>query len=150
MDIEVILTESHPKLGEKGSVVKVAPGFATNFLFPQGKAKLATRGALKVLKADQARDSQKKTDVRLHAEEMAKKISQVNLTLEVQTADGEKLYGSVTASEIREALLGKAIVLDKKMIQLTEPIKRLGTFEIPVKLHREIQTTLKVTVLKKK
>ncbi len=150
MDVEVVLTHDDPKLGKRGQVVKVSGGFANNFLFPNNKAKLATPSTLKIFQAESERQERKKVDRLQMAKSLAEKISGMTLNLEAKIGEGEKLYGAVTSQEIHRALTGKGVLVEKRDIQLLEPIKKLGSFEIPIKLHREVPAILKLTVTGKK
>ena len=149
MDIEVVLTENNPKIGKRGEVVKVAPGFATNFLIPQGKAKLATAANLKSFELEKAKHAKQESVNRSHAEELAKKINLVSLTLEVLVGEADKLYGAVTSQEIHNALSKQGLSVEKKDIYLEEPIRKLGAFQVPVKLYADVSATLKLWVVKK-
>ena len=162
MSIEVVLTESDPKLGQRGEVVKVSAGYAHNFLIPHKKAKLATPSNLKSFEEEKARRAKEQTRVKAHAEELAAKIAALSLTLEVLVGpakqlagsssgeETEKLFGAVTAQDIQQGLLSQGIPVDKKDIHLEEPIKKLGAYILPVKLHPEVQAKLKLWVVKKK
>ena len=149
-DIEVVLTENDPKLGERGKVLKVSRGYAVNFLFPNRKALLATPANLRSFEEEKARQSKEKAESRSRAEELAGKIQALTLTLEVPVGEGEKLYGSVTSLEVQRALAGKGASVERKAIHLEEPIRKLGAYDIPVKLHREVSAVLKLQVVKKK
>ena len=163
MNIEIVLTQDDPKLGKRGDIVKVSPGYATNFLFPHQKAKLATPAALK--SAAQEKERQAKEAVRLleKAKALAEKIASITIFIEVEAgqlpeksaAEGEgaaeeKLYGSVSTHEIAGALEKRAVSVEKKNIHLEEPIKKLGAYRIPIKLHAEVEAVLKMHVVKKK
>ncbi len=150
MGIEVVLTESDPKLGQRGEVVKVSAGYAHNFLIPHKKAKLATPANLKSFEEEKAHYAKVAAQGKAHAEELAAKITALSLTLEVLVGEAEKLFGAVTAQDIQQGLLSHGIALDKKEIHLEEPIKKLGAYTVPVKLHPEIQAKLKLSVVKKK
>ncbi len=149
MNIEVVLTETDPKLGKRGQVVKVSPGFAQNFLFPQKKAKPATPANLKSFEEEKTRASKEETERLEEAKKLAARISSVPLQLEVTVGEGEKLFGSVTSQHIVEALSKQGISIDRKKIHLEEPIKHLGSYRIPVKLHAETLVDLKVDIVKK-
>ena len=150
MDIEVVLTETDPKLGRRGQVVKVSSGYAQNFLIPHQKAMLATPANLKNFEAEKAQRLKQLAQAKAQAVALAKKISSVSLTLEVLVGESEKLFGAVTAQDIQQGLLGQGITIDKKDIQLEEPIKMLGAYTVPVKLHSEIHAQIKLWVVKKK
>ncbi|MBI3316226.1 MAG: 50S ribosomal protein L9 [Candidatus Omnitrophica bacterium] len=148
-DIEVILTDNDPKLGSRGGLVKVTSGYAYNYLIPSGKAKLATPSNLKSFELEKLKRSQKESDLRAKADALAAKIKETGLTVQASAGESDKLFGSVTSQDIQEALLKQGIALDKKDIHLQEPVRRLGDYEIPVKLHPEVQVKLKLAVVKK-
>ena len=150
MDIQVILTENDPKLGRRGQLVKVSSGHAHNFLIPHKKAILATPSNLKAFKEQEAKSAEKAAQSKSHAEEMAQKITAASVAVEMMAGDADKLYGAVTSHEIQRALSAKGIEVDKKAVHLEEPIRKLGDFEIAVKLHPEVSVKLKVSVVKKK
>lgn len=150
MDIEVVLIENDSKLGQRGQVVRVSPGYAHNFLIPQKKAKLATPSNLKSFDEEKTRRARSDAETKARAEEMAKKIKVASVTLEMLAGEGDKLFGAVTTQDIQEALLNQGIAVDKKGIHLEEPIKKLGAYTVTVKLHPEIQALLKFWVVKKK
>ena len=150
MDIQVVLTENDPKLGQRGQVIKVSSGFANNFLIPHKKAIPATAANLKSFQAEKARLSQKEAQVKADAEALAKKILATSLTVEVLTGEGEKLYGAVNSQDVQQALLAQGISLERKDIHLGEPIHKLGAYQIDVKLHPQVTSQLKLWVVKKK
>ncbi len=150
MNIEVVLTATDPKLGERGQVIKVSAGYAHNFLIPHNKAKLATVSNLKNFEEEKARRAKEAIQVKTDAEALAAKISALSLTLEVLVGEAEKLFGAVTAQDIQHGLSSQGIVVEKKDIYLEEPIKKLGAYTVPVKLHPEVQAKLKLWVVKKK
>jgi large subunit ribosomal protein L9 len=146
--MKVILTQDIPSLGKKTEVVDVKPGYARNYLLPQGKAMLAGQGSLKQLenriKTEQLSLSKKKKD----AEEMAKKLNEVSCTATVQAGEDDKLFGSVTTADIAELLAAQGVKLDKHKIMLEQPIKKLGVYNIPVKLHAEVEANVKLWVVR--
>lgn len=150
MDIEVVLTESDPKLGQRGEVVKVSSGYAQNFLFPNKKAKPATASNLKNLEEEKARRVKEESEIKARAAELAKKIGAASLTLEVLAGEGDKLFGAVTSQDIQLGLANLGMAVDKKGIHLEEPIKKLGAYTVAIKVHAQIQTNLKLWVVKKK
>ena len=149
MDIQVVLTENDPKLGKRGQVVKVSAGFAQNFLFPHNKAKLATPANLRSFEQEKARTAKEEAERLAQAREQASRLTSARLRLEVPAGEGDKLFGSVTSQDIVEALAKQGIVLDRKKLHLEEPIKRLGNYHIPVKLHPEAIADLQLDVVKK-
>ena len=148
MDVEVILTENDPKLGKRGQVIKVSSGYAQNFLFPNQKAKPATAANVRLFEQEKARTAKEEEGRVSAARELASRISSVDLRLSVTAGEGDKLFGSVTSQDIAEALAAKGVTLDRKKIHLDEPIKKLGSYQIPVKLHPDVQALLKLEVAK--
>ena len=149
MDIQVVLTENDPKLGKRGQVIKVSSGFAQNFLFPQKKAQPATPANLKTFEQEKARSSKEEAERLAQAKEQASRLSSTHLRLEVSVGEGEKLFGSVTSQDIVEALSKQGVALDRKKLHLEEPIKRLGSYHLPVKLHAEVTADLRLDVVKR-
>lgn|SRR3989338_4652642 len=152
MNIEVILTVDDPKLGKRGQIVKVSPGFAQNYLLPGGKARLATPATIKCFQAEQSRREKKTIEALDAAKELAARIEKASVTLEVSTGGGdqEKMFGAVTAQDIQQSLAAQGIAVEKKQIHLEEPIKKLGAYQVPVKPHHDVTCALKVWVVKKK
>ena len=148
MDIEVVLTETDPKLGKRGQVIKVSSGFAQNFLFPHHKAKPATPANLKLFEQEKARYSKEEAERLSTAKELSARIASVRLSLAVSVGEGDKLFGSVTSQDIVEALARQGIAVDRKKLHLEEPIKKLGDYEIPMRLHPEVHSVLKIAIVR--
>lgn len=144
--MEVILKEDVNKLGHRGDVVKVADGYGRNYLLP-GKlaieATLANRVVIEQMKASAVRKSAKE---KTQAEELAKTLSQVELTFERKVGENDHLFGSVTSGDIAHELEAQGFTIDRRKISLEEPLKSLGEYHVPVKLHREVTCHVKVTV----
>lgn len=149
MNVEVVLTQNDPKLGKRGDVVKVSHGFAHNFLIPNGKAKLATSSSLKGFEKEKEREAAREAKDLAQARELAQKISGLSLTLELSVGEGDKPFGSVTSHEIAQKLQSQGLAVEKKEVQLSEPIKQLGTFQVPIKIHPEVSAKLKLWIVKK-
>jgi large subunit ribosomal protein L9 len=147
--MEVILIKDVEKIGKAGSVVKVKEGFARNFLFPQKLAREATPGSLKQLEKEAQARSAQYAKSKEEAEEIKKRLSAFSLTISALVQGDEKLYGGIGAHDISEALKVEGFTVDKNSIELTEPIKSLGIYELPVKLHPEVSATVKLWVVKK-
>lgn len=146
--MDVILLKPVDRLGREGSVVQVKPGFARNYLIPRGLAALATPGALR-REAERTRQAEHKAQREREAvEQLKRKLENRSLTLKLQLGEGDKAFGSVTAHEIAETLKQDGLPVEKHQIQLEEPIKALGIYELPVKLHADVTATLKVWVVK--
>lgn len=143
------MTVDDPKLGRRGDVIKAASGYAYNYLIPSRRAKLATPSSLKSLEMEKSRLFQRERELRAKAEALALKLRQTLLTIPAASGESGKLFGAVTHRDIQEALLSRGISLDKKDIHLAEPIRRLGDHEISLKLHPDVQLSLKISVVKK-
>ncbi|MDD5109250.1 MAG: 50S ribosomal protein L9 [Candidatus Omnitrophica bacterium] len=147
--MEVILNKDVANIGKAGSIVKVKEGFARNFLFPQNLAKQATSGSLKILEQQKQIKSAQFAKLKEESIELEKRLSSLSLTISALTQGQEKLYGSISAQDISEALKNEGFSIDKSNIDLVEPIKSLGIYEIRVKLHPEVIAKLKLWVVKK-
>jgi large subunit ribosomal protein L9 len=146
--MKVILTQAIDRLGKIGDIVSVKDGYARNFLFPKNAAKEATPGNMKILdslKKKQALEDAKMLD---EAKAFAQRISALSITIGAKVGEEEKLFGSVTTEMISIALGNEKIVIDKKDIVLDEPIKKLGVYQVGVKVHPEIKASLRVWVVK--
>ena len=146
--MKVILKEDIPKLGTMGETVKVAPGYGRNYLIPQGKAVLATNKNLKELEHQRQLILRKAELVRKDAESFAEKFRGLTLTLARKVVDEDKIYGSVSVGDISKALEEAGVEIERKMIKLDEPIKSLGEFQVPVKVHADVTAELTVQVVK--
>ncbi len=147
--MKVILKENVEGLGYLGDLLTVADGYARNFLIPRKKAVLANPRSLKLFEHLQRVATQNTKKELQGLAELGKSIEKVALTFEVKTGKDDKLFGSVTSKEVAERLVEEGIEIDRRKIQLAQPIKDLGTFSIPVKLHRDIVPEFSVTVVKK-
>lgn len=149
MDVDVILTQDDPKLGCRGQVVKVSPGFALNFLIPQGKAKHATHSNLKAALLEKARLEKTEAEHLAQVTQTAQRVAQMTCTLEASAGQSGKLFGAVTAQQIVEQLAADGIHLEKKAVHLKEPIHQLGSYVVELKLRRDLTAPLKLEVIKK-
>jgi large subunit ribosomal protein L9 len=148
MQMKVILRQDHEKLGEAGSVINVKPGFARNYLIPQGVAMVATDANLKRFESEKQQLSWKKEKEKRDAQELAKVLENISCTITVQVGEEDKLFGSVTSQHIAEALEEQDHKIDKRKILLEEPIKSLGIYSVPIKLHTDVEAKIKVWVVK--
>ncbi len=146
--MEIILRQDFEQLGKTGDVVKVKPGYARNYLIPRGIAYLATEANKRRLDNDLKQQTWRQAKDKKMAEELAKKLESVSCTITVQVGEEDKLFGSVTSQNIADALKAQGHEVDKRKIQLEEPIKSLGIYSVPVKLHSEVEATVKVWVVK--
>ena len=144
--MEVILREDIEKLGTRGQVVKVAPGYARNFLLPKRMAVLATESNKKIVEQERQGHLRKEAKVLGDAQDLAKLMADVSITISQKGGENEVLFGSVTAKDIAEALEKQGYTIDRRNIQLAEPIKQLGEHRVPVRLHREVTIEVPVNV----
>lgn len=148
--MKVILLENVASLGPAGTVVEVARGYARNFLIPKGKAQEATPENLARFEAQRARLSQLALKEKEAARELAARLNEVVVTIAQRVGEGERLYGSVTSTMIAQALADKGFKVDRRQIELEEPIKRLGTYEVTIRLAPEVKARLQVDVVPEK
>ncbi len=147
MSVEVLLLSDVPDLGVAGATVKVAPGYARNYLLPKGLAGPVTDETLRRLeKLRKEREELARLQL-AEARSKAAKLKDISVTIRARTTDGQKLYGSVNAASIVEALEAQGIALDRSQIGLEESIYEVGQFAVPVKLHAEVSVTIKVWVV---
>lgn len=147
--MEVILQEDIVSLGKAGDIVKVRDGYARNFLFPRKKAVEADPKNLNQLEHHKKAIAARQLKVKKGAEELSKKISALSITISREAGEEDKLFGSVTTKDIADALRNEGVVIDRHNIQIEQPIKQLGIFDVVVKLHSEVAGTVKVWVVKK-
>ena len=145
--MQVILLENVPSLGKTGDLVKVSDGYGRNYLIPKKKAVLATDKSLKVIEHQKRQIQQRVDKTKKDAEKMAQRIETLSCTFARTVGESGKLFGSVTSMDIENYLKENGIVADRKKISLEEPIKNLGMFTVPIKLHQEVTAHLKVWVV---
>jgi large subunit ribosomal protein L9 len=146
--MQIILQEEVEKLGTRGQVVEVAEGYARNFLLPRKLALEATPGNMKRLEKMRAAFAKKEATEQEAAQKLAELLAGVSLSLTRKAGENEQLFGSVTSADISEALAAQGYTVEKRKIVLTDPIKVVGEYEIPIRLHREVTATVKLTVQK--
>ena len=146
--MDVLLLKDVEKLGAQGAVVHVKPGFARNFLLPQGLAVPATDQQLKAAQERQRQHEDKAQRLKAQAELVKRKLESRSLTLKLSLGQDDKPFGAITAHEILEALAREGFELEKHALHLEEPIKSLGVFELPVRLQADVTATLKLWVVK--
>jgi large subunit ribosomal protein L9 len=144
--MKVILREDVENLGRGGELVEVKPGFGRNYLLPRGLAVVANPKNIREIEHQKAVASAKAAKTKASAEALAKRLSDTPLTLRRKSGEQDKLFGSVTAIDVAEALAQRGLSIDRRSIDLAEPIKTLGDFEVPVKLHHEVVGKVKVKV----
>ena len=146
--MEVILKEDVAKLGSRGDVVKVAEGYGRNYLLPHKLAIQATAGNKKVIEQMKAASVRRSAKEKAQAEELAKQFEGVSVTFLRRSGEHDQLFGSVTSGDIAEALEKKSFNIDRRKIQLHESLRTLGEFTVPIKLHKDVTTHLKVVIEK--
>jgi large subunit ribosomal protein L9 len=146
--MQIILQEDVEKLGTRGQVVEVAAGYARNFLLPRKLALEASPGNMKRLEKMRAAFAKKEASEKGDAQKLAELLAAVSLEFSRKAGESDQLFGSVTSGDISEALAAKGFTVDKRKIALAEPIKVVGEYEVPVKLHRDVTLPVKVTVKK--
>ncbi|MFO0711398.1 MAG: 50S ribosomal protein L9 [Sandaracinus sp.] len=147
-NIQVVLKDDVEKLGKSGEIVKVKPGYARNYLLPRGLAAPATRGNVAQVEHEKKVALARAAKLRGDAEAVAKRIDGVVIEIKMQAGEGDRLFGSVGTKDIAEALKSKGHEVDRKKIQLPEPIKFAGEHTVTVKLGYEVAATIKVNVVK--
>ena len=147
MSIEVILKEHVEHLGQRGEIVKVADGYARNFLFPRNLALKVTAENKRQIERERSRaEAREAEDVQM-AQALAHRLEAFEIEIARRVGEQDVLYGSVTAGDIAEALAAREITVDRRKIQLDEPLKTIGEHTVPVKLHREVTANVKVKVV---
>ena len=144
--MEVILKEDVEKLGHRGEIVKVAEGYGRNFLLPRKLAIEASRANKAVIEQMKAAAVRKSAKEKTSAEGLAQQLNDVQLTFERKVGEKDHLFGSVTSADIASSLEAKGFNVDRRKIHLDDPLKSLGEFHVPIKLHREVTAHVKVTV----
>ncbi len=146
--MEVILKEDVNKLGSRGDVVRVAEGYGRNYLLPRKLAIIANEGNKAVISQMKAAAVRRSAKEKSQAEELAKQFDGLSVAFQRRSGEHDQLFGSVTSGDIAEAVAKKGINLDRRQIQLHDPLKTLGEFTVPVKLHKDVTAHLKVVIEK--
>jgi large subunit ribosomal protein L9 len=144
--MEVILREDVDKIGSRGALVKVADGYARNYLLPKRLAVPATASNKKIVEQEREAHVRREAKQASESQDLAKLLENVTLTFRQKVGENNHLFGSVTAKDIAEALEAKQFHIERRKIQLDDPIRTLGEFDIPVRLHRDVTTQIKVIV----
>lgn len=142
--MKIILRKNFDQLGKIGDVLTVKDGYARNFLIPRGIAYIATEGNLKALEAEKKAYLKKLQKEQKDAENLAAELEKLQITIPVKVGEDDKLFGSVTSNMIADEVIAKGVNIDKRAIQLSEPIKQLGIHEVPIKLHTNVTANIKV------
>lgn len=147
MAVEVLLMDAVPGLGIEGDVVRVADGYARNYLFPNGLASVVTEGKKRQIEKKRIERLELMRKEQAAAEELAKKFESLSCTIAVKTSEGGKMFGSVTAAQIIEKMAEQSITLERNQLKLDSPLHELGVFDVTVILHPEVKTALKVWIV---
>ena len=146
--MEVILREDIEHLGTRGQVVKVAPGYARNFLLPKRMAVAATESNKKIVEQERQAHLRKEAKVKGEAEDLAKIMTGTTVRISQKAGENDQLFGSVTAKDIAEALTAQNFNIDRRKISLDDPIRQLGEFKVPVRLYKDVTVEITVVVAK--
>ena len=146
--MEVILKEDVAKLGSRGDVVRVAEGYGRNYLLPRRLAIEASSGNKAVIEQMKAASVRRSAKEKAQAEELAKQFEGLSVDFKRRSGENDQLFGSVTSSDIGEALEKKGFTIDRRKVQLHEPLRALGEFTVPIKLHKDVTAHLKVVIEK--
>jgi len=146
--MEVILREDIDNLGTRGQVVKVAAGYARNFLLPKKLAVTATGSNKKIIEQERQAYLRKEAKAAGEAQELSKLMTGVTLTFKQKAGENDQLFGSVTSKDVADGLAAKGFTVDRRKIQLDDPIKSLGEFKVPVRLHKDVTAEVTVVVSK--
>lgn len=146
--MKVILKEDVKDLGDMGSIVDVKKGYGRNYLIPRNLAVEANPNNIKQFEHQKKMILAKVSKVRKSAQDLADQISNMSLSIEALAGEEDKLFGSVTSKDIAEAIARQGVEVDRRKILLEEPIKRLGTYEVDVKVHQDVTATVKIEVIK--
>ena len=146
--MQVILRTDIENLGSLGELADVKPGYARNYLIPQGKAMPATPSNQKIFEQERVKLQARQDKIRFQAKDTAQQLEQLQITIPVRVGENDKLYGSITSAIIGEELEKLGYAIDKKKIELEKPIRSLGEFSVPIRLYPEVRPELKVLVVR--
>jgi large subunit ribosomal protein L9 len=145
--MEVILRDHVEHLGRRGEIVKAADGYARNYLLPRKLALPVTEGNKRHVERERAKFDAQELAERSSAEAVSARLAQLELEIARKVGENDVLYGSVTSTDIADALAAKGLELDRRKLQLAEPLKKVGEYQVPVKLHRDVTGSVKVKVV---
>lgn len=144
--MKVIFIKDVKGQGKKGDIKDISEGYATNFLIPRGLARVATEGNMKTLENQNAAEQKRKQQEKEEAQVLGKQLEEMTVQLKAKAGEGGRLFGAITSKQIADALSQQGIKIDKRKIELDEPIRTLGVTQMTVKLHSDVKATLKVQV----
>lgn len=146
--MKIILRKDFEKLGKIGDIIEVKDGYARNYLIPKNIAYQATEDNMRALEEEKKQQEYRARKEEINAQKVASKIESISVTIKAKVGEDEKLFGSVTSQSIAEALAEQGITIDKRNIELEEPLKSLGIYTIPIKLHPKVNAKLKVWIVR--
>ena len=146
--MEVILRQDIDKLGSRGQVIRVAAGYARNFLLPRKLAFAATESNKKIVEQERQAHVRKEAKLQGEAQELSKLLEGVSVTITQKAGENDQLFGSVTSKDVGDGLAAKGFTIDRRKIQLDEPIKQLGEFKVLIKVHKDVTAEVTVVVAK--
>ena len=146
--MKVILTEDMERLGEAGNVVEVKDGYARNYLLPRKLALVASRSNMAVYEEAGRQNTAQNTRAQREAEALMKTLEKASCTVPVAVGEGDRIFGSVTVQKIADLLNEQGFEIDRRAVQLDEPIRTLGVYDVPIRLHPEIEAKVKIWVVK--
>ncbi len=146
--MRIILRQEVEKLGSPGDIVEVRDGYARNYLIPRGLAMPATKGNLRILEEERKRAELRANREKRAAERLAEKLNSVSITATVSVGEEDRVFGAVTTQTIADLLKEKGFDIDRRRIMLDEPLKALGIYDVPIKLHPEVEAKVKVWVVR--
>jgi large subunit ribosomal protein L9 len=146
--MKVILTETVDRLGDAGEIVEVKPGYARNYLLPRSLALVANKSNMSVYEEVRHQRAAQSTRAKREAEELAQTLEKVSCTVSVAVGEGDRIFGSVTAQNVADLLVEQGFEIDRRTVQLDEPIRALGVYDVSIRLHREVEASVKVWVVK--
>ena len=144
--MKVIFLKDVKGQGKRGDVKDLSEGYVRNFLLPKGLVKIASEGNIKTLEVQNASVEKRKAEEKREAEALGKKLEEMTIVVKAKSGEGGRLFGAVTSKQIAEALAASSIKIDKRKIELDEPIRTLGVTQVPVKLHPEVRAKLNVQI----
>lgn len=146
--MRLVLTQDVDNLGKRGDIVDVARGYGRNYLLPRRLACDATPGNVKQVEIEKVRWAKKEAQHKVAAEQIARDLARLQISIARKAGENDQLFGSVTSQDVAESLVREGFEFDKRKIELDEPLKQLGVFDVPIRLHREVLAHVKVFVVK--
>jgi large subunit ribosomal protein L9 len=146
--MEIILRQTVPELGRAGEILTVKAGYARNYLIPRGLAYVASEANKRRAENEARRHADRLVSEQTEAEALAAKLAEISLTFTAKAGEGDKLFGSITAADISDKLAEEGYQIDKRIVELHEPIKMIGIYKVPIRLHPDVRVEVRVWVVK--